>query len=64
MIMHLTSILESVRSGTITTYRFLIIKSENNLIEVNSIMETKKVDFFENVFLMKLSGEETNLENN
>ena len=34
--MHLTSILESGRFGTITIYRFLIIKSENNLIEVNS----------------------------
>ena len=31
-------------------YRFLIIKSENGLVEVNSIIEIKNVDFFENIF--------------
>ena len=33
------------------TYRFLVIKSENNLVEVNTTMETKNVNFFENIFL-------------
>ena len=40
------------------TYKFLVIKSENNLAEVNTIMETKNVDFFENIFPMKPSGRE------
>ena len=31
-------------------YRFLVIKSENILVEVNSIIETKNADFFENIF--------------
>ena len=31
-------------------YRFLVIKSENGLLEVNSIIETKNVDIFENIF--------------
>ena len=30
-----------------TAYRFLVIKSKNNLVEVNFIIETKNVDFFE-----------------
>ena len=44
--------------GNSSTYRFLIIKSKNNLVEVNTIMEKKIIDFFENIFLKKLSGKE------
>ena len=40
------------------TYRFLVIKSKNSLVEVNTIIETKNVDFFESIFPMKLSGEQ------
>ncbi|KAM1787604.1 hypothetical protein ACFX11_037980 [Malus domestica] len=36
-------------------YRFLVIKSELNVIETNTIMETKNADFFENIFPMKLN---------
>ena len=39
-------------------YRFLITKLENNLVDVNNIIETKNADFFENIFLMKLNGEQ------
>ena len=35
------------------TYWFLVIKSENSLVEVNSIIETKNANFFENFFLGK-----------
>ena len=38
--------------------KFLVVKSKNNLIEVNTIIGTKNVDFFENIFPMKSSGEE------
>ena len=34
-------------------YRFLVIKSENGLVEVNSIIEAKNDDFFENIFPWK-----------
>ena len=34
-------------------YRFLVIKLENGLVEVNSIIETKNDDFFENIFPWK-----------
>ena len=40
------------------SYRFVFIKSENNLVEVNTIMETNNVNFFESVFLLKPSGEQ------
>ena len=40
------------------TYRFLVIKSKNNLVDVNTIMEIKNVNFFENTFPMKSSGRE------
>ena len=40
------------------TYRFLVIKSENSLVEVNAIIETKNVELFETIFPMKLSGEQ------
>ena len=40
------------------TYRFLVTKSENSLLDVNTIIETKNVDFFENIFPMKLNGEQ------
>ncbi|KAL6345701.1 hypothetical protein AAG906_017440 [Vitis piasezkii] len=39
-------------------YRFLVTKSENNLVDVNTIIETKNADFFENIFPMKLNGEQ------
>ena len=29
------------------TYRFLVTKSENSLVDVNTLIETKNVDFFE-----------------
>lgn len=35
------------------TNMFLVIKSENHFIEVNTVVETKNTDFFENIFLMK-----------
>ncbi|KAL6316154.1 hypothetical protein AAG906_015984 [Vitis piasezkii] len=37
--------------------RFLVTKSENSLVDVNTIIETKNVDFFENIFPMKLNGQ-------
>ena len=40
------------------TFRFLVTKLENNLVEVNTIIETKNVNFLENIFPMKLSGEQ------
>ena len=39
-------------------YRFLISKSENILVAINTILETKNAGFFENIFPMKLSGGE------
>ena len=38
-------------------YRFLVTKSKNNLVDVNTVIETKNADFFENIFHMKLNGE-------
>lgn len=38
-------------------YRFLVIKSDQNLMEVNTIVETKNATFFENVFPMKPDGD-------
>ena len=35
----------------------MVIKSKNNLVEVNIIMETNNVNFFESIFLLKPSGE-------
>ena len=40
------------------TFRFLVTKLENNLVEVNTIIETKNVNFFQNILHMKLSGEQ------
>ena len=40
------------------TYRFLVTNSENNLVEVNTIIEIKNVNFFESIFPKKLSGGE------
>ena len=40
------------------TYRFLVTKSKNSLVDVKTIIETKNADFFENIFPMKLSGGE------
>ena len=39
-------------------YRFLVIKSKNGLVEENSIIETKNVDFFENIFPWKTNGQQ------
>lgn len=33
------------------TYRFLVIKSNNNPVKVNTIMKTENIDFFETFFL-------------
>ena len=44
------------------TYRFLVTKLENSLVDVNTIIETKNVDFFENIFPMKLSGGEQQVQ--
>ena len=35
------------------SYRFLVIRSENNIMEPNSIVETKNVEFFEHIFPMR-----------
>ena len=40
------------------TYRFLVTKLENSLVDVNTIIETNNADFFENIFPMKLNGEQ------
>ena len=40
------------------TFRFLVTKSKNSLVEVNTIIETKNVNFFQNILHMKLSGEQ------
>ena len=39
-------------------YRFLITKLENNLVDVNTIIETKNADLFENIFPMELNGKQ------
>ena len=39
-------------------YRFLVTKSENNLVDFNTIIETKNAYFFESIFPVKLSGSE------
>jgi len=36
------------------SYRFLVIRSDNNAMEVNTIIETKNVEFFEHVFRLKI----------
>ena len=38
-------------------YRFLVTKSENSLVNANTIIEIKNANFFENIFPMKLNGE-------
>ena len=45
-------------AGNSVAYKFLVIKSENRLVEVNSIIETKNADFFENIFLWKKNGQQ------
>ena len=37
---------------------FMVVKLENNLVEVNTIMETNNVNFFESIFLLKPNGEQ------
>ena len=39
-------------------YKFLITKLENNLVDVNTIIETKNANFFENIYPMQLNGEQ------
>ena len=39
-------------------YRFLVTKLENSLVDVNTIIETKNANFFENIFPMKLNCEQ------
>lgn len=39
-------------------YRFLVIKSDNNLSEVNTIIEIKNANFFRALFPMKTNGED------
>ena len=39
------------------SYRFLVTKSDNNAIEVNTIVETKNAEFFEHIFLLKTHKE-------
>ncbi|CAL8155352.1 unnamed protein product [Prunus armeniaca] len=38
-------------------YRLFVVKSDHNVIEVNTIVETKNADFFEGFFLMKVTVE-------
>lgn len=38
-------------------YRFLVINGDQNLLEVNTIVETKNATFFENIFPMKFDGD-------
>ena len=40
------------------TYMFLVTESKNSIVDVNTIIETKNADFFENIFPMKLNGEQ------
>ena len=40
------------------TYGFLVTKSENSLVDVNTIIETNNADFFEKIFPMKLNDEQ------
>ena len=35
------------------SYRFLVTRSDNNIMEVNTIVETKNAEFFEYVFPLK-----------
>ena len=39
-------------------YRFLVTKLKNSLVDVNTIIETKNAYLFENIFPMKLNGEQ------
>ena len=41
-----------------TIHRFLVTKLDNSLVDVNTIIETKNASFFENIFPMKLNGEQ------
>ena len=41
-----------------TAYKFLIIKSKNGLVKINSIIATNNGDFFENIFSWKTNGEQ------
>lgn len=38
-------------------YKFLVVKSDHNVMEVNTIVETKNADFFEGVFPKKVTVE-------
>ena len=37
---------------------FWLLSQKKNLVDVHTIIETKNVDFFENIFPMKLNGEQ------
>ena len=39
-------------------YRFLVTKSKNSLVDVNTLIETKNASLFENIFPMKLNDEQ------
>ena len=39
-------------------YKFLVIESKNGIMKVNSIIETKNADFFENIFPWKTNGQQ------
>ena len=39
------------------TYRFSVIRSENNIMEPNTIVENKDAEFFEHIFPMRTSLE-------
>ena len=38
-------------------YRFLVIRSENNIMKPNTIVETKDAEFFEHIFHIRTSLE-------
>ena len=44
--------------GNSVAYKFFVIKSKNGLVEVNSIIETKNADFFENIFPWKTNDQQ------
>ena len=44
-----------------SAYRFLVIKSENGLVEVNSTIETNNANFFEHIFPWKGYGNDMDL---
>ena len=41
------------------SYRFLVTRSDNNIMEINTIVETKDAEFFEHVFPLKTHVDKT-----